>query len=322
MRRLHLASFLAFVGRLLGLFLIALPVRVDANTYTLDPGQSAVGNILRYKTRDNDTLLDIARNFDLGYTELIAANRGIDPWLPGVGKRVVIPSLFLLPDTPHKGIVINIARQRLFYYPPDGQTVETFPIGVGAEGSSTPIGATRVVRKKQHPIWYPTASERQEKPELPAVVPAGPDNPMGDYALYLGFPAIAIHGTDKPYGVGRNVSHGCIRLYPEDIERLFQQVPVGTEVRVIGDEAQLAWVGNDLYLAVFPNLQQTDQLDTGQPMEPVGSEPVQEQVMSAVEGDFGRIDWDLVQRTALERTGIPTRVSLPAAGEAATAPSE
>jgi len=319
MWRLHSASSLAFAGCLFGLLLIALPVRAHANTYNLDPGQSAVGNVLRYKTRENDTLLDIARNFDLGYTELIAANRGLDPWLPGPGKRVVIPSQFLLPDTPHKGIVINITRQRLFYYPPDGQTVETFPIGVGAEGSSTPIGMTRVVRKKEHPIWYPTASERQEKPELPAVVPAGPDNPMGDYALYLGFPAIAVHGTDKPYGVGRNVSHGCIRLYPEDIERLFQQVPVGTEVRVVGDEAQLAWIGRDLYLAVFPNKQQTDQLDSGQSMEPVGSAAVQEQVMSAAEGNFGRIDWDLVERVALERTGMPIRITLPSAGEADTA---
>jgi len=145
---------------------------------------------------------------------------------------------------------------------------------------------------------------------------------MGDYALYLGFTSIAIHGTDKPYGVGRNVSHGCIRLYPEDIERLYQQVPVGTEVRVIGDEAQLAWVGNDLYLAVYPNLQQTEALDTGQPMEPVGSEPIQEQVMSAAEGKFDRIDWDLVQRAALERTGMPLRVTLPLAKQAAQAASE
>lgn len=319
MRRANLLSSLASHWRLLALLLTAMPFPAAAATYNLDPNHNAVGNILRYKTQDGDTLLDVARNFDLGYTELIAANRKIDPWLPGAGKRVVIPSQFLLPDLPRKGIIINIARQRLFYFPPDGQTVETFPIGTGAEGSTTPIGTTRVIRKKEHPIWYPTASERLEKPELPTVVPAGPDNPMGDYALYLGFTAIAIHGTDKPYGVGRNVSHGCIRLYPEDIEQLFQQVPVGTQVTVIGDEAQLAWIGTDLYLAVYPNLLQTEALDTGQPMEPVSSEPIQEKVMSAAEGNYGRIDWDLVQRAALERTGMPMRVTLPISNEAADA---
>ncbi len=296
-------------GVVLALILLALPCGANAETYKLEPGQNAIGSVLHYKTREGDTLLDVARNYDLGYTELIAANKGIDPWLPGAGKRVVIPAFFLLPDTPHKGIVINIVRQRLFYYSPDGETVQTYPIGVGTEGHDTPNGVTRVVRKKEHPIWYPTASERASEPDLPAMVPAGPDNPMGDYVLYLGWPTYGIHGTNKPFGVGRNVSHGCIRLYPEDIEQLFQEVSVGTEVRVVDQEAQLAWVGNDLYLAVFPNKQQTDELDIGHPLPPASSDGVMEQTMMAAEGHFGRVNWDLVEQLALERTGIPTRVT-------------
>jgi L,D-transpeptidase ErfK/SrfK len=143
---------------------------------------------------------------------------------------------------------------------------------------------------------------------------------MGDYALYLGWPSYAMHGTNKPWGVGRNVSHGCIRLYPEDVEYLFQEVPVGTEVRVIDEEAQLAWIDGNLFLAVFPNKEQTDELDIGHPFTPVGSEAVLEEVMSAAEGNFGRIDWDIVEQTARERTGIPTRVTRDVAADVGDAP--
>lgn len=296
-------------GVVLASIFFAMPPKAFSETYNLEAGQNAVGNVLRYKTREGDTLLDIARDNDLGYTELITANKAIDPWLPGVGKRVIVPSLFLLPDAPRKGIVINIARQRLFYYPSDGETVQTYPIGVGTEGHTTPIGVTRVARKKEHPIWYPTASILASEPDLPKMVPAGPDNPMGDYALYLGWPTYAIHGTNKPYGVGRNSSHGCIRLYPEDIEKLFGEIPVGTQVRVVDDEAQLAWIGDDLFLAVFPNKQQTEELDIGHPLPAADPQPVVEQVMAAANDDFSRIDWKLVQQLAAERTGIPTRVT-------------
>ena len=296
-------------GVVLAITLCAAPFSAPAETYALQPGQNAVGNVFRTKTKAGDTLLDVARNNDLGYTELITANKGIDPWLPGPGKQIVVPSLFLLPDTPRKGIVINIGRQRLFYYPSDGKTVETYPIGVGTEGNDTPNGITKVARKKEHPAWYPTPSERASEPDLPEMVPAGPDNPMGDYVLYLGWPAYGIHGTNKPYGVGRNVSHGCIRLYPEDIQKLFGEVPVGTPVQVVNDEVQVAWIDDELYLAVFPNKEQTDELDDGHPLPPAPSDAVMEHVMTAAEGHFDRIDWDLVQKLASERTGIPIRIT-------------
>ena len=294
------------VGLLLAL-LMSVPAR--AETFELAPDQTAVGSLSTYATKPNDTLLDVARNFDLGYTELITANRGTDPWLPGADRQVVIPNFFLLPDVAHEGIVINLVRQRLFYFPPDGQTVETYPIGVGVQGWETPLGTTTIVSKKEHPTWYPPASIRATEPGLPDAFPPGPDNPMGDYALYLGWPTYAIHGTDKPFGVGRNVSHGCIRMYPEDIDRLFHEVSIGTKVTVISQEAQVAWIGDDLYLAVFPDKIQTDELDVAHPLPPADSEGVSEAVMLAAEGKFGRVDWDLVDEVARDRTGIPIQVT-------------
>lgn len=259
-------------GRLSAALLLALfvfPHGAVARSHPLEPGQTAVGRVLTCTTKREDTLLDIAQTYDLGYTELVIANPGIDPWLPGEGKTVTIPAFFLLPNAPRQGIVVNLVKQRLYYFPPDGKTVETYPLGVGGEGRSTPLGVTRIVRKQAHPTWYPPPSILAKDPELPKIVPPGPGNPMGDYALYLGWPAYTIHGTNKPYGVGRNSSHGCLRLYPEDIEQLFREVPIGTRVQVLSDEAEWAWIGGALYLAVFPTKEQTDEIGIGHKVEPV-----------------------------------------------------
>ena len=290
----------------------AEPVPQVANEFSLESGQAAVGTLGTYVTRDEDTLIDIARRYDLGYTQLVAANRGFDPWLPGAGRRITLPSRYLLPDGPRRGIVINLVQQRLYYFSPDGRKVETHPIGVGVQGWSTPRGTTRVVTKEIHPSWYPPPSIRKEQPELPQVVPPGPDNPLGDYALRLGWPGYLIHGTNKPDGVGRNSSHGCIRLFPEDIEWLFSAVSVGTPVRVVNEEVQAAWIDNELYVAIYPNKDQAQQLDTGEPMTPAAAPRLKKRVAAAAgRGRLDRIDWDEVERAGRDRTGIPVRVTLP-----------
>ena len=282
---------------------------VVGHSFPLTSDQTAVGAVGDYVTHNDDTLLDIARRFDLGYTQLVTANQGVDPWRPGTGRRIKVPSLYLLPDGPRSGIVVNLVQNRLYYFPPAGGAVETYPIGVGLQGHTTPIGTTHIVGKRAHPSWVPPPSIRQERPELPPVVPPGPDNPLGDYALQLGWPTYLIHGTNKPDGVGRNVSHGCMRLYPEDVERLFAEVLVGTSVRVVNEEVQTAWINGELYLAVYPTREQADQLDVNERMTPILPPRLKKRVAAAVGGRTGNIDWNAVERAGRDRTGIPVRIT-------------
>ena len=291
------------------LLLMVLARPAWSETFPLEPGQAVVGAVSSYVTKPKDTLIQLARDKHLGFTELATANRHIDPWAPGTGTKVVVPNIFIIPDVPRKGIVVNLAQRRLFYFPPGGKTVQTFPIAVGVIGRGTPIAMTRVTRKEPHPAWYPPQSIRAEDPTLPRRVAPGPNNPLGDFALRLGLPAYLIHGTNKPYGVGRNVSHGCIRLYPEDIEKLFHETKVGTPVRIIDRPDAVTWVDDQLYVAVYPNKEQTDAIALGK--EFVHSIP-QDLINRLVEvaGDKSdRIDWDKVQHAAWQRTGIPVDVT-------------
>lgn len=191
------------------------------------------GATSQYTATGKETLYDVARRFDLGILELRAANPGIPIKKPAKGTVLVIPALHALPPV-REGIVIDLRILRLFYF--DGtDRVYTFPIGTGKDGWQTPQGVTKVVRKKQHPSWTPPASIRAEDPTLPAVVPPGPDNPLGQYALYLGWAGYAMHGTNRPSSIGTRASHGCIRLYPEDVKVLFELVEPGTQVVILGE---------------------------------------------------------------------------------------
>jgi L,D-transpeptidase ErfK/SrfK len=201
-----------------------------------------------------------------------------------------------------------LAQWRLFYFSPDGNRVETFPLGLGQIGKTTPLGVTRVVRKEANPTWHPPASIRAEKSDLPASVPPGPDNPLGAFAIYLGWKSYLIHGTNKPDGVGRNVSHGCIRLYPEDIERVFREVSVGTPVRTVSQPATAGWVGDRLYLTVYPSKTQTQEIDTEHPVsfDPAGG--VRAVARTAAGRYADSVDWRAVGKAAKERTGAPVIV--------------
>lgn len=285
-----------------------------AAEFPLERDQAAVGTVTTYVTQDQDNLLDLARRFDDGYVDFIAANPGIDPWRPGIGTTITLPNSFILPDAPRSGIVVNLAERRIFYFPPGGKTVETYPAGVGAEADLTPLGVTKVVRKEAGPVWVPPPSIRAERPDLPLAIPPGPDDPLGDYALRLGWDNYLIHGTNKPDSVGRNVSHGCLHLYPEDIERLFGEVPVGTPVRVIAQAVEAAWIDGRLYVEVHPDRDQADAIDYDEKIAPAVPQELMQRVAAAAGDRADLVDWNAVRQAGLAASGMPVPVT-PAQGE-------
>lgn len=229
---------------------------ISANHFVLESAQQSVVGVPQVVfTRDTDTLADLARTYGLGYDELIVANPDVDPWLPGENTAVLLPTQFVLPDVPRKGIVLNIASRRLFYFPevPEGQAtiVKTYPIGIGRVGWETPLGATQVVAKAKDPHWYVPLSVRKEHAELgdplPSVIPPGPENPLGHRVLKLEMPGYLIHGTNQPFGVGMRVSHGCVRLYPENIEYLYELVEVGEAVNIINEPYLVGQLDEEWY---------------------------------------------------------------------------
>jgi len=283
---------------------VAAAAQARAATFTLeDPDHDVVGAIQVTHAKAGETLLDIARRHDLGLNEIAAANPGVDAWVPGDGRRVVLPTRFVLPPGPRTGIVINLGQMRLFYFPraSGGQPVRvvTHPIGIGVEYDATPLGSTSVVRKMHLPTWHPPDSIRKKRAAageiLPASVPPGPDNPLGEYALYLGFTSYLVHGTNRPWGIGMRVSGGCIRMYPEDIQSLYPQVPVGTPVRIIEQGYAVGRLRGVPYLQVFANASATAE-------EGESHTPLVEALLGSV--PRGAIDWDRVMRAATARRNL------------------
>jgi len=217
--------------------------------YPLPEEGNIVGNIYTVTAKEDDTLVDIAREHNVGYDEIRFANPDVSIWVPGEGTEVVIPAQHILPDEERTGLVINVAELRLYYYPEvaAGETprVETYPIGIGRDGFNTPLGITNTRMRLQDPAWYPPRSIREEAAErgdpAPAVVPPGPDNPLGRHAILLDIPGYLIHGTNQPDGIGMRASRGCIRMYPEDIESIFGRIPDGTQVNIIDAPIKLGW---------------------------------------------------------------------------------
>lgn len=256
-----------------------------------------------------DTLIHLARNNKLGFVELRSANPTLDPWIPGAGERIILPKQHILPDAPRVGIVINLAEMRLYYFKDKGQPPITFPISVGREGLQTPVGSTSVVRKKDGPTWRPTPRMREEKPELPASVPPGPDNPLGTHALYLGWPQYLIHGTNKPYGIGRRVSSGCIRMYPESIKELFPIVPVGTPVTVVDQPIKTGWINGKLHIEVSPTQEQSLKIEEDGVLT---SYEITAEDMKMISQKAGihrdKIDWAAVRQAVQEHRGYPVPI--------------
>ncbi len=238
---------------------------VNARTYSVN--SDVVGEMVLTTTIRMDTIADIARTYSQGYREMRMANPSVDPWLTGEDTEVLIPSLYVLPEAPRDGVVINVPEMRIYYYPRvkkgERHVVATYPISIGRQDWSTPHGATRVVSKVKDPSWTPPESIRREHAAegdiLPKVVPPGPQNPLGAYALRLGLSGYLLHGTDKPYGIGMRVTHGCMRLYPQDIERIYYTVPVGTTVRLVNEPFKVGSANGRLYLEVHPNLEEDNE---------------------------------------------------------------
>jgi L,D-transpeptidase ErfK/SrfK len=288
---------------------------IASHRFTLAPGQGdVVGALLVTPAGADDTLPDIARRFNVGYEEIVRANPGVDPWLPGAGRDIVVPTRYVLPDAPHEGVVINVAAMRLYYYPKPAkgapQQVFTHPIGIGKVGWQTPEGTTKVVARVKDPVWVPPVSVRKEHLEngdvLPPKVAAGPDNPLGAHMFRLGWPSYLIHGTNKPYGVGMRSSHGCVRLYPEDIAILFDTVPIGTPVRVVNQPVVLGWAQGTLYAESYGVLEDDPRGEHAVPKPPKGKTP--SPLWQQVKARQAEIDWDKVRAVAAKPRGIPVPV--------------
>ncbi len=293
-----------------------LPLPVGNERFELAPGQDIVGVVQVVKVGPDDTLTDIARRFNVGYEEIVRANPKVDPWLPGVGREIVVPTQFVLPDAPHTGVVINIAAMRIFYYPPvkrgERPVVFTHPIGIGKVGWRTPVGVTKIVRRQKDPTWRVPVSVRKEHHEngedLEPVIGPGPDNPLGKYAFYLQWPSYLIHGTNKPAGVGLRSSHGCIRLYPEDIEQFFNMIPLGTQVRVVNQPFLFGWRDNDLYLQPYGELED-DTRDWNKAQKKLLTRELAATLQQDLKSHHEQINWDLVSTLTRDPRGIPVPVS-------------
>jgi L,D-transpeptidase ErfK/SrfK len=302
---------------LLLLLAIGAAVPAHATVYQLaTPDVAVVGEDQTVQTVYEDTLYDLARKYSLGSEEVIRVNPGLDPWIPGADKQVVIPGRHILPPGPRTGIVVNLPEHRLYYYPKvqRGQPIEviTYPVSIGKMDWHTPIGETRVIAKEKNPVWFPPESVRKEHAAagdpLPARVPSGPDNPLGLFAMRLaaGNGTYMIHGTNNPIAVGLAVTHGCIRMYPEDVAQLFPMIPIGLPVRIINQPVKVAWVDGELLLEAHPPVDAE-----GQSFEP-DVDQFAELLRTAVGDSTVAIHWDYAREVLLRADGVLAIVGLEA----------
>jgi len=264
-----------------------------------------------YTVKDKDTLIKIARNFNISFADILSANDvNMDPWIPEKGKKLLIPKSHILPFGKRNGILINIGDLRLYYYE-DGKLIDSFPIGIGRSGWETPLGKAKVIKKKKDPIWIPPESVRKEDPSLPKVVAAGEDNPLGNRAIYLSMPSYLIHGTNKPYGVGMRVSHGCIRLYPEDIEILYELVNEGTKVNIINQPIKAGWNSNKLYIEVHILPDYVTSSEEKEVIKNTDLYPQAYEIVQKAAGlDITKVDWNKVNEAVKQAKGIPTDIMI------------
>lgn len=297
-----------------GVLVLLLGSSAWAATYPLPAaGDSVVGEVVYETTRDEDTLLDLGRKYSVGYEEIVAANPGVDPWVPGEGKRILIPTRYILPDAPRVGIVVNVAENRIYYYPKpkSGQApeVQTYPVSMGKMDWRTPLGKTHIADKRMNPTWYPPASVRKEHAArgdfLPAAVPPGKDNPLGEFAMRLAIAggAYLIHGTNKPTGIGMDVTHGCIRMFPENIEQFFKEVPVATPVFIMDQPYKMGWLNDELYMEVHATSEArqaaADQRLTN----------ITRMFVAVTQQRPAQLNWQDAERVFQENIGVPVAVS-------------
>ncbi len=302
---------------LAGLVAAGMAASASATVYELPTtGAGLFGREERVVTSYEDTLYEIAQRFSLGSEEIVRVNPGMDPWLPGAGKEIVIPGQRVLPSGARDGIIVNLPEHRLYYFPKaragEPARVITYPVSIGKMDWHTPLGRTTIVNKKERPSWTPPESVRKEHiangDPLPAVVPPGPDNPLGEFAMRLGIPkgSYLIHGTNNPIAVGMAVTHGCIRMYPDDIRALFPLVPVGTPVYLVNEPLKLAWIDGQLILEAHPPVNWE-----GESIEP-DVEKFAGMLESALGDSTVAINWDIVREELGKARGMPVVVGLAA----------
>ncbi|MGM8936536.1 L,D-transpeptidase family protein [Pseudomonas neustonica] len=293
--------------------LVSQVTMVQANDYVLEsPEQDVIGQMEIHRASYEDTFADLGSNLGYGYLEMIAANPGIDPWLPGEGTEIILPGEHVLPVAEHDGVVINLPEFRMYYFHKGGERVSSYPVGIGREGWSSPLGQTRILRKQENPSWYPPKSILEEHAAngdpLPSVVPPGPDNPMGPFKMNLAMSGYVIHGTNKTFGIGTRVSHGCFRMRNQDITELFPQVPVGATVTIVNQPYKLGVVDGQLYLEVHTPLDEHGMPST---LDKQGAI----QALLAEQSDKVRgfkLDWEAIRDLVYAESGIPGVIGQPA----------
>ena len=330
----------------------ALPAR--AEIYPLPPeGYDVIGAVATTTARYEDTLVDIARRHGLGYQDIVRANPDVNVWVPGEGTEIVLPTQFVLPPGPREGVVLNLAEYRMYYFPTpkDGEqaVVMTYPISIGRMDWETPLGKTSVVAKAVNPSWYVPQSVLDEHAAegrpLPRIVPPGPDNPLGSRAIRLGLPGYLIHGTNRPAGVGMRVTHGCIRMFPEDIEFLFPKISVKTPVRIINEPVKMGWMGDKLVMEVHPVLESAPKGEVDVPSDIPESEVaaegeeliaetevpeapkdaltyVTEQFIAITGDQAGELNWELAEELVSRSDGLPATVGTRIKNAATSAASQ
>lgn len=293
-----------FTG-LVSLFAALLAGQVQAAKLPLPEEGDLIGQVQTHIARHEDTFADLGHELDFGYLEMVAANPQVDAWLPGEGTEIILPDKYILPPGKRSGIVMNLPEFRLYYYPADEQVVYTFPIGIGREGWSSPVSDTRILIKTPNPGWIPPESIRREHAEagdpLPRYVPPGPDNPLGPYKMTLALPGYLIHGSNKNFGIGMRVSHGCFRMLNHNVLELAELVKVGEPVRIIDEPYKLGIKGDKLYLEAHTPLD-----DDGEPTV-VDKHAMVVELLLSREDLYDRlsIDWDRLREVVAEENGIP-----------------
>lgn len=287
------------------LLLIGMPA--SGLTFNLSPKGDIVGKVQTAYVRKGENLADIGRRFDIGVYEMLEANPHIDPWEPETGSAVIIPTRFILPPGPKEGLVLNLAEMRMYFYHKNADKVSTFPMGIGRVGWLTPMGSTKVISKAKNPTWYPPKSIRANYERLgkylPSKVPPGPNNPLGNFAMRLGWTSILIHGTNQPGGVGVRSSNGCIRMLPEDIDFLFYQMGIGTKVTVINQPYKVASFDGELYMEAHDPL--TDEYYVEQATE-------EDNLVNIIEGaahHHANITWEGAELAARQALGYPVKIN-------------
>ncbi len=298
--------------RILIAIVLTSSICAETGARTFAINEDLIGALVLASSLKADTLSDLARAYDQGYLEMRWANPKIDPWLPGEETEIIVPSLYILPDAPHRGIVVNVPEMRLYFFPrAKGKAhrgVETYPVSIGRQQWTTPHGVTKIVAKVKDPNWYPPKSIREEHAAdgdpLPKIVLAGPDNPLGAFAMRLGLPGYLIHGTNKPYGIGMRVTHGCIRMYPKDVEEIFGAVSIGTPVHIVNQPYKVGVAHDKIYLEVHPHLAEDGDIFQDQ------FSYVVELVAAKTVGRDVQLHWRDLQNTIIEKSGIPRTVGV------------